>query len=396
VRQLGVKLEIGTKLQHPKKVFPSIDNPPINGPIYQSVKFAARDLQHVRKIFSGQESGFFYSRAANPTVQELEVLLADLQGRENAICVSSGMCAISTTLLALLKQNDHIIIFRESYKPTRVFTKTILEKYGVSHTLLSLTDLDTFEKTLETKPTKLVIFESPTNPCLFIADIPKITSIAKKHGVLTVLDNTFSGFHNHGTTDIDIFVHSLTKFASGHSDSMGGAIIANADIIEAIRFQSIHIGGVLDPQSAYLTLRGMKTYIHRYKSQSDSALKIAEWLSAQPTLKNVRYPGLQSHPQHKLAKNQMVDFGSVISFDLATSVPIDKFIDGLKLFQLAASIGSTESLVAPVSLFFSGDLTANDETSAMISDQTIRLSIGLESVADLTADLEQVLNFTKI
>jgi cystathionine beta-lyase/cystathionine gamma-synthase len=391
VSPLGVKLDIGTKLQHPEKVFPNADNPPINGPIYQSVKFAARDLQHVRNIFSGQEPGYFYSRVSNPTVRELEVMLANLQRREDALCVSTGMCAISTTLLALLKQDDHIIVFRESYKPTRIFANVILKKFGVDHTLLSITDLDKFEQTLKDRPTKLVIFESPTNPCLFIADIKKITAIARNYGVLTILDNTFSGFHNHGNTDVDIFVHSLTKFASGHSDSMGGAIIASAEIIKMIRFHTIHLGGILDPQSAYLTLRGMKTYIHRYRAQCETAQKVAEWLATHPKLKNVRYPGLRSHPQHELAKNQMLDFGSVISFDLVDSIKIDTFIDSLKIFHLAASIGSTESLVAPVTLFFSGDLTAHDESEAMISDQTVRLSIGLESAIDLINDIEQVL-----
>ena len=384
-------MEIGTKLQHPEKVFPNADNPPINGPIYQTVKFAARDLQHVRNIFAGQEPGYFYSRISNPTVRELEVMLADLQGREDALCVSTGMCAISTTLLALLNKDDHIVVFRESYKPTRIFADVILKKFGVSHTLLSVTNMEAFEQTLKSKPTKLVIFESPTNPCLFIADIKKITAIAKTYGVLTVLDNTFSGFHNHGNTDVDIFIHSLTKFASGHSDSMGGAIIASSNIIKMIRFHCIHIGGILDPQSAYLTLRGMKTYIHRYKAQCETALVVAQWLSTQPKLKNVRYPGLKTHPNHELAKEQMVDFGSVISFDLVDSVKIDAFIDGLKIFHLAASIGSTESLVAPVTLFFSGDLTPEDEKSAMISGQTVRLSIGLESAVDLIADLIQAL-----
>jgi cystathionine beta-lyase/cystathionine gamma-synthase len=387
-------LDIGTKLQHPKKMFSNADNPPVNGPIYQSVKFAVRDLQHVRNIFSGQETGYFYSRVSNPTVRELEVMLADLQGRGEAVCVSTGMCAISTTLLALLSQNDHIVIFRESYKPTRVFADAILKRFGISHTLLSITDLDAFERTIKNTPTKLVMFESPTNPCLFIADIQKITAIAKKHGVLTVLDNTFSGFHNHGSTDVDIFIHSLTKFASGHSDSMGGAIIARSDIIKSIRFHCIHIGGILDPQSAYLTLRGMKTYIHRYKAQCESASKVAEWLEGHPKLKQVRYPGLKSHPQHELAKQQMVDFGSVISFDLDVSIDIDKFINGLKIFHLAASIGSTESLVAPVGLFFSGDLTPADEKLALISGQTVRIAIGLESPADLIADLQQALQLS--
>lgn len=383
-----------TKIQHPEKVTPAVDNQPLVTPIYHSVKYRAKNLEYVRQLFSGEQKGFLYSRIANPTVRELEVMLAGLQGRADAVCVASGMCAITTTLIALLAKGDHFIIFRESYKPTRIAAHAILEKFGVSHSLLSITDHDGIERTLKEHKSKLILFESPTNPCLFLADIPKITALAKKHGALTVLDNTFSGFHNHGDSAIDVFLHSLTKFACGHGDALGGVIIANPEIIKSVRFYSIHVGGALDPHAASLILRGMKTYVQRYRLQCEGALQVAKWLSNSGKAENVRYPGLTSHHQHALASGQMKDFGAVIAFDLPPAgVTIDRFIDRLSLFQLGASIGSTESLVAPVALFFSGDLSPEDEAAAGINDRTIRLSIGLEAPEDLIKDLESALRF---
>lgn len=388
-------MDIRTRLQHPVKTPVEGNNQPIVSPIYQSVKFKAPNVQFVRELFSGEKNGYFYSRISNPTVQELEVLLAGLQQRNDGICVGSGMCAITTTLLALLEHGDHIIVFRESYKPTRITANTLLKKFGIEHTLLSIGDFGLLESTLKAKPTKLIIFESPTNPCLFIADIERLTSLAKKYGALTVMDNTFAGFHNHGSTAVDVFVHSLTKFACGHSDAMGGIIITNNELAKKIRFYAIHIGGLLDPNSAFLTLRGMKTYAQRYRIQSESALIVADGLEKSPGLTNVRYPGLKSHPQYELAAKQLKDFGSVISFDLPESGPtIDEFIDNLQLFHLAASIGSTESLVAPVLLFFSGDLSEEDNRRAMMTDRTIRLSIGLEAPEDLLACLKKAINGT--
>lgn len=388
-------MDIRTRLQHPEKTPAGPENPPIVSPIYQSVKFKAPNLQYVKDLFSGEQNGYFYSRISNPTVRELEVMLAALQGREEGVCVGTGMCAITTTLLALLEQGDHIVVFRESYKPTRITANTILKKFGVSHTLLSITDLDQLEATLKTKPTKLIIFESPTNPCLFVANIERITALAKKYGATTVMDNTFAGFHNHGSTSVDVFLHSLTKFACGHSDAMGGIIIANKELAKKIRFYAIHIGGSLDPNSAFLTLRGMKTYAQRYRIQSESAQLVAECLEKMPGLLNVRYPGLKTHPQHELAAKQQKDFGSVMSFELPVKGPaIDKFIDSLRVFQLGASIGSTESLVAPVSLFFSGDLSDEDSRLSLMNERTIRLSIGLEAPDDLISDLKQGLTYT--
>jgi cystathionine beta-lyase/cystathionine gamma-synthase len=385
-------LDIRTKLQHPVKVTPEADNRPLVSPIYQSVKYRAANLQFVRDLFSGEKSGFFYGRIANPTVRELELMLAGIQGRADGICVGSGMCAITTTLLALLAKDDHFIIFRESYKPTRVTSNSLLAKFGITHSLLSITDTAGIEKTLKAKKTKLILFESPTNPCLFLADIKKITSLARDHGALTVIDNTFAGMHNHGDTDIDIFVHSLTKFACGHGDTLGGVIITNAELAKAIRFYHIHIGGCLDPHGASLILRGMKTYAQRYRLQSEGALTVATWLATSDRVSNVRYPGLASHPQHDLARVQMKDFGAVISFDLAPSVTsMDRFFESLKLFHLGASIGSTESLAAPVAMFFSGDLNTSDETGAMINDRTVRISVGLEAPEDLIKDLDSAL-----
>ncbi len=201
-------------------------------PIYQSVKFTFDDVAETERQSRGQREGFQYSRVSNPTLQQLSLTLAELQGREGCLLTSSGVAAVNLALLALCKQGDHVILFAEMYQPTRYMIRRLLARYGVTHTMLSIEDTVGIEQTLASKPTRLVIFETPSNPVLKIADIEAITAAARRHGALTVLDNTFAGFHNHGQFDIDVFVHSLTKYASGHGDVMGGAVIARSEIID--------------------------------------------------------------------------------------------------------------------------------------------------------------------
>ena len=229
---------------------------------------------------------------------------------------ASGVGAIAQTLLALTRQGDHVLCFLESYAPTRYLIRRLLARFGVSHTLLSIEDLGGIEGTLAARPTRLVIFESPTNPINRIADIATITRLARAHGALTLLDNTFAGMHQHGQYDVDIFLHSLTKFASGHGDVMGGAVIANAALIRTLRPDFTVLGGVLDPHAAFLLQRGLKTYFVRYRAQCLSAQRIAEFLSNHPAVERTHYPGLPAHPGHALARAQMAEFGAVVSFDL--------------------------------------------------------------------------------
>jgi cystathionine beta-lyase/cystathionine gamma-synthase len=245
---------------------------------------------------------------------------------------------------------------------------------------------------LASRPTRLVVFESPTNPITKVADIARLTELAHRHGALAVMDNTFAGFHQHGEYDVDVFVHSLTKYASGAGDVMGGAVIARAEIIEDMRPDFAVLGALLDPHAAFLVQRGLKTYFVRYREQTRAAQAIAEHLAAHPAVARVHYPGLPDHPQAELARRQMREAGTVVSFDLkAGSEAARQFSEKLQLFALTASLGSTDSLVMAPQLMGSRDFTAEQARQSGIAAGTVRLSIGLEDLEDLIADIDQAL-----
>jgi cystathionine beta-lyase/cystathionine gamma-synthase len=377
-------------LNHPPAVAVPEDNRPLVAPIYQSVKFTFDDVEQSQLHARGQRQGFVYSRVSNPTLQQLELTLAELQGREACLVAASGVAAVSLALLALCRQGDHVICFAQSYQPTRYLVRRLLGRYGVRHTVLSITEGAAIERTLAGIPTRLVVFESPTNPTLRIADLARITSAARAHGALTLLDNTFAGFHNHGQFDIDIFLHSLTKYASGHGDVMGGAIIADAALIDAMRSDYVAIGATLDPHAAFLIQRGLKTYSLRYERQCANALRIAQFLETCPGVV-VHYPGLASHPQHALARAQQSDWGSMVSIELRDAAQARRFAEALQLFAISASLGSTESLIQPGQLMRPRDLNEQERSWAGVGDTLLRLSIGIEAVEDLIDDLTQAL-----
>lgn len=385
-------MKISTRVNHPPSVALPADNRPLVAPIYQSVKFTFDDVAETERQSRGQREGFQYSRVSNPTLQQLSLILAELQGRDGCLLTSSGVAAVNLALLALCKQGDHVILFAEMYQPTRYMIRRMLARYGVTHTMLSIEDTVGIEQALASKPTRLVMFESPSNPVLKVADIEGITAAARRHGALTVLDNTFAGFHNHGQFEIDVFVHSLTKYASGHGDVMGGAVIARGEIIDKMRQDFIVIGATLDPHAAFLIQRGLKTYALRYERQCANALQIARFLETHPQVASVAYPGLSSHPQYQLAQRQMHDAGTIVSVELEErAVAPASFANALKLFAIAASVGSTESLVQPGELMKPRDLNEAEQRWAAVTDRTMRLSVGIEDAEDLIADLQQAL-----
>jgi cystathionine beta-lyase/cystathionine gamma-synthase len=368
------------------------DNRPLVAPIYQSVKFEVERIDDTLRMFRGERPGFFYTRDSNPTNRQLEQLLADLQGREDCIVSGSGVAAVSSALLSLCKAGDHVLGFVESYGPSRYLIRQLLAKFGVEYTLLSIEDDEGIERVLAGRPTRLVLFESPTNPVNKIADIERICAAARGAGALAVMDNTFAGFHNHGQYDVDLFLHSLTKYASGHGDVMGGAIIGSRDLVRSIRRDAILIGPVLDPHAAFLILRGMKTYFLRYEAQSAAAMQVAAWLEEQPAVARVHYPGLASHPRHALARRQMRDYGAVVTFDLRGGMEeAREVVESLELFAVAASLGSVDSLVMPPQLMQPKDFTAEQVSLSAVTRSTIRLCIGAEDPDDLVADLRQAL-----
>jgi cystathionine beta-lyase/cystathionine gamma-synthase len=381
-----------TSVNHPPQVQLPAGNRPLVMPIYQSVKFDFESLDDTLEFLRGDRPGFFYSRAANPTTRQLELQLAGMQGRDDCLVTGSGVGAISQALLALTRQGDHVLCFVETYNPTRYLIRRMLGRFGVNSTMLSIEDLTGVERVLRTTPTRLVVFESPTNPVTKVADIEAITRLAQAHGALTLLDNTFAGLHQHGQYPLDIFVHSLTKYASGAGDVMGGAVIARTDIIRSLRGEFGTLGGILDPHAAFLIARGLKTYYLRYEAQTRAAQRVAEMLAAHPGVEKVHYPGLPTHPQHELARCQMEHFGTIVTLDVrGGDAAAARFADALKYFSITASLGSTESLVVPPQMMSSRDLTAEQAVASGVAAGTVRLSIGLEDIEDLIEDLTQAL-----
>jgi cystathionine beta-lyase/cystathionine gamma-synthase len=382
-----------TRVNHPPPVELPAGNRAVVAPIYQSVKFEFDTVAETESYLRGGRAGFYYTRASNPTTRQLELLLAELQGRDDCLVTASGVGAIAQTLLALANQNDHIICFVETYNPTRYLIRRLLARFAVTHTLLGIEDLAGVERVLAERRTRLVFFESPTNPVTRIADIAALTSLARAAGALTVMDNTFAGFHQHGDFEVDVFVHSLTKYASGAGDVMGGAVIARGELIRAMRSDFAMLGGTLDPHAAFLILRGLKTYFVRYQAQCASAVRIAQYLAGHAAVARVHYPGLPTHPQHALAARQMRDFGTIVSFDLKGGASAARrCADSLQLFALAASLGSTDSLVMTAQTLGRGELTTEQQCISAITEGTVRLSIGLEDTDDLLADLASALD----
>lgn len=378
-----------TRVSHQPQVSLPAGNTSLVGPVYRSVKFTYPTIEDSLTP-EARLHGFDYTRDSNPTTRQLELLVAELQDRDDAVAVATGMAAIWLVLLGRLEAGDRVVIFVESYRPTRVAVRKFLPRFGIEFAMLDIDDRDAIEQTFAQAETKLVLFESPTNPMMRVPDIEALTSLAKQHGVLTVLDNTFAGLHNHGQYEIDYFVHSLTKYVGGHGDSMGGAVIASKPGIDALRPLAVNMGSTMDPGVAFLMLRGLKTYYLRYRQHSENAQAIAEFLHGRAEVERVCYPGLSDDPAHAQAARQMHDFGGVLSFDLrADKQQTWRFIDALQLFATTASLGSTESLVAPVRLYLGSDLSDDELARAGIKDSTVRLAVGVEQVDDLIADLGQ-------
>ena len=385
-----------TRVNHPPEVPVPPDNRPVIAPIYQTVKFEFDSVEETGRNLRGERPGFYYMRSSNPTTRQLELTLASLQDRDDCLVTASGVNVIAQTLLGLTKQGDHVLCFIETYGPTRQIIRRLLGRFGVTHTMLSIEDLAGIEHALATTATRLLIFESPTNPITKVADIAAITRLARRHGAATVMDNTFAGLHQHGEYEVDYFLHSLTKYASGAGDVMGGAVIARSELLRPLRAEFPVLGGVLDPHAAFLIQRGLRTYFVRYREQSARAMDIAQRLAVHPAVSRVHYPGLPSHPQHALARAQMREFGTIVSFDLRGGAEAGRrFAEGLTLFARTASLGSTESLVMAPQMLKSRDLTAAQLAVSAIADGTVRLSIGLEDPEDLAADIERALTIAE-
>ncbi|WKZ57792.1 MAG: aminotransferase class I/II-fold pyridoxal phosphate-dependent enzyme [Bdellovibrionota bacterium] len=381
-----------TRTIHPDTKSPPHDNPPLVYPIYQSVKFSLPSVGEIEKVYRGSREGFTYSRVANPTVSELASELAALQGTECGLCFGSGIAAIQFMFQALLSQGDHVVGLLQSYRPTRSVLRHAFSKFGVKSTFLCAGDYGALEKLLRDSPAKLIFFESPTNPVLDVVDIERIAALGKAHGATVVLDNTMAGFHQHRKVPVDLYLHSLTKYATGMGDVSGGAILGSQALIDRLVPYYVNFGAALEPLVASLMLRGLKSYFLRYRAQASAALELAQWLEGRPGVAGVRYPGLPSHPQHALAKRQMQEFGTMVCAHLAYEErEMKSFLDRLHIFKVTGSFGSVDSLAAPAKMFYGGDLTPAEFAQSGITPGTVRFSVGLEALDDLKADIEQAM-----
>lgn len=381
-----------SRVTHAPEVALPAGNRAVASPVYRSVKFTYPTIEAAMSR-EAREQGFDYTRDSNPTTRQLELLAAELQDRDDGVATATGMAAVWLSLLGNLRAGDKLVIFVESYRPTRVAVRKLLPRFGIEHVMLSVHDTPGIERAFAEDATRLVMFEAPTNPMLQVPDIEALVAAAEKHGVTTVLDNTFAGLHNHGRFGVDYYVHSLTKYGSGHGDVMGGIVVAAADKLRALKPVAINMGSTLDPGAAFMILRGLKTYYLRYERHCENAQRVAEFLDSRPEVRRVYYPGLPSDPGHERAKRQMHDFGGVLSFELGTDQEATwRFIDSLEMFTMTASLGSTESLVAPVQLFQGTDLSDAELAQSAITPGTVRLAVGIEHVDDLIADLAQALD----
>lgn len=342
-----------------------------------------------------KHQGYDYARVGNPTRTALEKLIAGLEGADDGICFASGVAAMDA-IIRMFRPGDHIVTTNDLYGGSyRLFTE-MFEPFGINFSFVDMTDLSLVEEAI-TKDTKLIWVETPTNPLLRVVDIEQISNLAKKNNILTAVDNTFASPYLQQPLSLgaDIVMHSTTKFLGGHSDVIGGAVAtSNKNVTEKLRFQIKTTGAVPGPMDCYLTLRGIKTLAVRVQRSVDNAKQIAQWLTEQPEVDRVYYPGLKSHTQHEIAKKQMNDFGGMVSFSLKDDSieAAGNLMSRTKVFTLAESLGGVESLISHPASMTHGSIPKPIREKAGLFDSLIRLSVGIEDADDLIDDLKQSLN----
>lgn len=365
---------------------------PVTSAIVRSSTFTLASTEELRLWAEGKSKAFMYTRDGNPTLAMAEKKLAALEGAEDAVVTSSGMAAITSTLLAFLANGDEIISTSEIYGGAYRLMRDIFPRFGITvrHVDSSLQGLES----LVTPKTKVLYVETPTNPTLYLVDLRKAAAFARKHHLISIVDSTFATpiLQNPIEYGFDMVVHSVTKGLSGHSDLLGGVSAGKAKYVDAVRHMVSRFGGCMDPEVAFLLMRGMKTLGVRLARQCETALRVAKFLEKHPKVARVHYPGLPSHPDHKLAKKQMRGFGSMLAFDLKGGLPAARrFCDHAKLFLLAASLGGVESLIILPIYGSHFNMSKEELRRAGVEPGTVRVSIGLEDAEDLIDDLQQAL-----
>lgn len=371
----------------------------LNTPIVQTATYTFSNTQELidfmeRKTWGDGHEREEYGRYGNPTIAAVERKLAALDGGEDAVLYASGMNAVTTLLLAVLPTGAHIVMTSDCYRRTRQFCQTYLARFGIETTVVPNGDYAALEAAIIPKKTRFIISESPTNPYLRVADLERIADLGRKYKVRTLIDSTFATPVNQRPLEwgIDFVVHSATKYLSGHNDLLAGVVVGRADRIKALRDARGVLGGMPDPQNAFLLERGIKTLGVRVRQQNQTAFAVAEYLDAHPMIERVWYPGLESHPEHTIAERQMDGFGGVISFevkgDLMTTA---KFIDALHIPYIAPSLGGVESLIEQPAIMSYYEKTTEERLALGIKDNLVRFAVGIEDTDDILDDLDQAL-----
>ena len=362
-------------------------------PIYQTSTFIFDSAEQGGRRFALEEAGYIYTRLGNPTTTVLEDKIAALEEGEAAVATSSGMGAISSTLWTVLKAGDHIVTDKTLYGCTFALMCHGLTRFGIDVTFVDTSNLDEVKNAMK-ENTRVVYLETPANPNLKIVDIEALAKIAHTNpNTLVIVDNTFATPYMQKplTLGADVVVHSVTKYINGHGDVIAGLVITNKALADQIRFVGLKdmTGAVLGPQDAYYIIRGMKTFEIRMERHCKNARKVVEFLNNHPKIERVYYPGLETHPGYEIAKKQMKDFGAMISFELKGGFEAGKtLLNNLKLCSLAVSLGDTETLIQHPASMTHSPYTKEEREAAGITDGLVRLSVGLENVEDIIADLE--------
>ena len=362
-------------------------------PVALSVSFGYDTVEEWLDVALGRKPGHIYGRNTNPTVAAFEEKVRDLEGAEAATSFASGMAAISNTLFTLLSPGDRVVSIKDTYGGTNKIFIAFLPRFGIDVELCETTDHNAIEKAVA-RGCKLLYLETPTNPTIRIVDIARLAGAAHERGALVVVDNTFATPINQHPLELgaDLVLHSATKFLGGHADALGGVACGPKDLISRIyHFREIN-GACLEPMSAYLLLRGMKTLHLRIRQQNASALEIAQYLASHSRVAKVFYPGLATHENHDIARRQMSGFGGVLSFALRGGFDeVKSFLPRLRYANLAANLGAVETVAGPPATTSHVELTPEERAAAGIPEALIRYSVGIEDTADLIADLRQAL-----
>ena len=361
-------------------------------PVVHSVSFGYKDIETWHKVALEEAQGFIYSRNANPTVRAFEDKVKELEGAQAATSFSSGMAAISNTLATFLKPGERIVSIKDSYGGTNVIFNEFLPPLNIEVSLCETGDYEQIEAEIA-KGCKVLYLETPTNPTIKITDIKRLSMAAKKVGALVVVDNTFATPINQTPLELgaDIVLHSASKYLGGHADALGGVICGNKDLVKKVHHYREINGASLAPMDAYSLLRGMKTLKLRVQRQNESAMMIAKYLQSHPAVDQANYPGLESHPDHDIAKKQMIGgYGGMLSFSVKGGLEaIKKFLPKLEYAHMAANLGCVETVVGPPFTTSHVECSAEERMAAGIPEGLVRYSTGIEDVEDLIADLDQ-------